>query len=63
MNKYICQFFGREIRAIGINEMFKIEIVAHDIPSAILKIYDTHEHLSHLTINSQPYNLNGTVRE
>jgi len=50
MKKFKCSFTGRTKNAIGIFYPITIIVEAENKEKANLKIYDTHEHLHHLTI-------------
>ena len=53
--KYFLEFEGREVGAIGITYHHCIEVEAPSKAAALLKAYDTHEHLSNVWINSEKY--------
>lgn len=46
MNRYRVTFHGRERNAIGITYSHTIDVEALNEESAVLKLYDTHEHIS-----------------
>jgi len=61
--RYCIDFTGREVGAIGIFSHQCVEVDADSVKEAILKVYDTHEHLSNLFVNSSPYWPDGMPRE
>ncbi len=50
MPKWNARFVGREVDAIGIFSDFEIEVDGVDQKTALLAIYETHEHLSQLVL-------------
>ena len=46
MPKFRIQFIGRERGAIGIRYATEKTVEAPDADAAVLKLYDTHEHIS-----------------
>ncbi len=48
--KWKAQFFGRLKGAIGMCYWFEVVVDAPDGDAARLKLYDTHEHVDHLTV-------------
>lgn len=46
MTKYIAKFYGRKKGAIGICFRCEQAIIANSKDLALLKLYDTHEHIS-----------------
>ncbi len=60
--KYCIEFIGREVGAIGITYHQCVGVEADNVRDAILKVYDTHEHLSEVFVNSEPYHVDGTPR-
>jgi len=51
MGKYLLKFNGRKVGAIGVFGDFKLIVNADNEKEAILKAYDTHEHLTRLTVS------------
>ena len=45
MNKYTIKFNGRLVGAIGIFQDFSVTVSAESQEQAILKLYDTHDHI------------------
>lgn len=54
MKKFKLSFRGRQVGAIGIMQGFSVEIEAEDERAAVLKLYDTHEHIMGLRIRVVP---------
>lgn len=52
--KYDISFNGREVGAIGIMYRCYVRVEADDAKAALLKVYDTHEHLSDVSIRVVP---------
>ena len=50
MNKYNIRFKGREVGAIGILSWYEVTVEANNEEDAVLKLYDTHEHITQKTI-------------
>lgn len=50
MKLFLLTFTGREVRAIGAFQDFRVILDAESEEAARLKIYDTHEHLSNLRV-------------
>ena len=46
MKTYYFEIVGRLVGAIGIVEHHNIEVRANSYDEAVLKLYDTHEHIS-----------------
>lgn len=53
MKRYRCIFYGRKVNALGISSFHCLDLEAPDPDAARLKIYDTHEHLSQVTVIDQ----------
>lgn len=49
--KWNARFTGRKIGAIGITERVEVQVEAHDMAAARLKLYDTHEHITDLALS------------
>ena len=45
MTRYRLAFYGRKLRAIGIESFQVVDVTADSPESAKLKAYDTHEHI------------------
>ena len=45
---YIAQFWGRQVAAIGTFHNCTVQVEAKDLEEAKLRLYDTHEHITHL---------------
>lgn len=43
--KYRVTFTGRKVGAIGIFQAFTVEVEANNAKDALMKVYDTHEHI------------------
>lgn len=63
MKKYKITFEGKELNAIGIMCMFGETIEAENLDNAVLKLYDTHDHIRVITVNGKPYNYNLTFKQ
>lgn len=50
MNEYKFIFEGKLVGAIGVMCGFSKSVFADDLEKAILKLYDTHEHISKLKV-------------
>ena len=46
MNEYFFDIYAREKGAIGINIHTSVTVKAENYDAAVLKLYDTHEHIS-----------------
>lgn len=51
--RYYFEFMGREKGALGIQQHLARAVQAETLPAAHLALYDTHEHISVLTVNSR----------
>jgi hypothetical protein len=51
MKTYLISFKGRESGAIGTFQSYSVMVAAHDEREAILKLYDTYEHITHTIID------------
>lgn len=47
---YHAKFWGRRVGAIGVWSCHAVDVDAPDEEAARLKLYDTHEHISALTL-------------
>jgi len=52
MKTYTFKFTGRQIGAIGKFSLFTIQIEAYDENAARVALYDTHEHITGLTVST-----------
>jgi hypothetical protein len=52
MKTYTFSFKGREVGAIGVMGYFRQTVQAETEEAARLKLYDTHEHIMHLQLES-----------
>ena len=50
MKEYKFQFEGRQVGAIGTFSGFAKTVESDSLENAILKLYDTHEHISKLKV-------------
>jgi len=50
MKKYNICFKGREVGSIGILYWYDVTVEANSEDEALLKLYDTHEHIAQQTI-------------
>lgn len=63
MKKYKISFTGREINAIGKFYSYSKTVQADDLDSAVLRLYDTHDHIFVKTVNGKPYDYNLTFNQ
>lgn len=54
MKNYLAQFTGRQVGAIGAVRSFAVAVSAPTEAAAGLRLYDTHEHITRLTLTEQP---------
>lgn len=52
--KYRVTFTGRKVGAIGIFQAFTVEVEANNAKDALMKVYDTHEHVRSAIIRVIP---------
>lgn len=57
MRNYIIKFIGRKVGAIGVTHACKLEVWAANERHAVLRVYETHEHLSQVSVNGKPFEL------
>ncbi len=50
MKRFLFEFTGREVGAIGVMQEFSVIVNADNEESARLTIYDTHEHITQLIV-------------
>lgn len=50
MKEYHFTFFGKTVGAIGASSSYSKTVESDSLENAILKLYDTHEHISQLRI-------------
>jgi len=62
-SEYTIKFQGRQVGAIGIFSNFTVKVYAETPKDAILKVYETHEHLTEVIVNGRPYWPDGTERD
>lgn len=53
MKNYVFEFIGREMGALGVCMHQVVKVQAETLPEAHRKLYDTHEHISVLMVNSK----------
>jgi hypothetical protein len=51
--RYMIRFSGRKKGAIGIFYSIAQEVEADDVPSAVLKLYDTYDHIQDVRVNQR----------
>lgn len=51
METYQIKFIGRKVGAIGITQRQIRNVEAENVKGAVLKLYDTHEHITDIWIN------------
>lgn len=53
MDKWFIQFKGRQVGAIGTKQNYAVNVEADTPQDALLKVYNTHDHLSRLYLTNQ----------